>query len=220
MPMTTRQVVPAVLTLIGALALTYLRVLRPWMYRWGATDDEVAGVLPGDDLVQPGRPRTTRAVAVDAPVDAVWPWLAQIGEDRGGFYSYDRLERLVGADMHNAEEIYPQWQDVHVGDTVWLARRYGWRSAMIVAEVTPLSHLALVSVTDFDRIRHGDRASGAWTFVLRPADRGTRLIARGTGRPVGNPVYDIAHFVMERAMLRGLAGRAERAQSLSRDDRG
>lgn len=218
--MNTRQVVPAAFTFIGAAALAYQRVLRPWMYRWGATDDEVACVLPGDDLVEPGRARTTRALTVDAPVDAVWPWLAQIGEDRGGFYSYDLLERLAGADMHNAGEISPQWQDVHAGDTVWLARRYGSRAAMIIAEVTPLSHLALVSVTDFDRIRHGGRASGAWTFVLRPTDRGTRLIARGTGRPVGNPVYDIAHFVMERGMLRGLAGRAERPQSLSRDDHG
>ena len=84
-------------------------------------------VLPGDELVQPGVPRTTRAVTIDAPVDAVWPWLAQIGEDRGGFYSYSLLERAVGARIHNADAIHPEWQELRVGDTIWLARRYGER---------------------------------------------------------------------------------------------
>ena len=68
---------------------------------------------------------TTRALTIDAPIAAVWPWLAQIGEDRGGFYSYSVLERAVGAHIQNANTVHPEWQDVHVGDTVWLARHYG-----------------------------------------------------------------------------------------------
>jgi hypothetical protein len=123
------------------------------MYTWGARDDEVAAALPGDDLVAPNTPRNTRAVTVDAPVDAVWPWLAQIGEDRGGFYSYFLLERAVGADIRNADTVHPEWQDVRVGDTVWLARRYGTGARQVVAAVEPNSHLLLVSPMDFARVR-------------------------------------------------------------------
>ena len=95
------------------------------------------GVLPGDELVCANTPRTTRAVTIDAPIAAVWPWLAQIGEDRGGFYSYSLLERAVGAHIQNANTVHPEWQDVRVGDTVWLARRYGDAARQVVAAVEP-----------------------------------------------------------------------------------
>ena len=80
------------MAVFGVVALYRMRV-RPWMYTWGASDDEVTAVLPGDELVSAHTPRTTRALTIDAPIAAVWPWLAQIGEDRGGFYSYSVLER-------------------------------------------------------------------------------------------------------------------------------
>ena len=105
------------------------------MVRWrhgypagGQTIEETLAVLPGDELVAAGAPRTTRALTVDAPVEMVWPWLVQIGEGRGGFYSYSWLERAAGAHIHNANTIHTEWQNIHVGDTVWLARRYGDRS--------------------------------------------------------------------------------------------
>lgn len=109
--------------MVGVVAL-YRGRLRPWMYTWGAREDEVTAQLPGDELVEAHTPRTTRAVTIDAPIADVWPWLAQIGEDRGGFYSYSLLERAaVGAHVHNANSIHPEWQDIRVGDTVWLTRR-------------------------------------------------------------------------------------------------
>lgn len=191
----------------GAIGFYRLR-MRPWMYSWGARDDELAAVLPGDELVEPGVPRTTRAVTIDAPVDAVWPWLAQIGEGRGGFYSYSLLEQAVGADIHNARSIHPEWQDIHVGDTVWLARRYGELARQMVAAVVPSSHLVLMSPEDYQRVRQGERASGAWAFHLRSENGQTRLIARGSGGAVGNAAFDIAHFVMERKMLCGIRDRA------------
>src|SRR5664279_5205357 len=108
----------------AAIIELYRGRLRPWMYTWGADDDEVVGALPGDELFVAGAPRTTRALTIGAPPKAVWPWLAQIGEDRAGFYSYSLLERLAGAKIHNADTVHKEWQDVRVGDTVWLARRY------------------------------------------------------------------------------------------------
>jgi hypothetical protein len=142
----------------------------------------------------------------------VWPWLAQIGEDRAGFYSYSLLERAVGADMHNADTIHPEWQELRVGDTIWLARRYGERARQVVAAVKPKSHLVLMSADDFDRLRRGEKASGAWSFYLLPEVGWTRLIVRGSGGAVGHAAFDIPHFVMEQKMMRGLRKRAEQTR--------
>jgi hypothetical protein len=196
------------MALIGVVML-YRGRFRPWMYNWGAREDEVTASLPGDELVSAHTPRTTRAVTVDAPIDDVWPWLAQIGEDRGGFYSYSWLERAAGADIHNANTIHPEWQNVRVGDTVWLARRYGEVARQVVAAVEPSSHLVLMSPDDFQRVRRGDRASGSWGFYLREQDGWTRIVVRGSGGAVGHTAFDIAHFLMEQKMMRGIRHRAE-----------
>ncbi len=195
----------------AGIAAVYRWVLRPTMYGWGATDSEVAAELPGDDLVEPGSARTTRAITIDAPVEDVWPWLVQIGENRGGFYSYDALERLVGTRIHNADVVHPEWQQLQVGDTVWLAQRYGQRGRQLVAEIVPNSHLVLMSAADYDRVQRGEKAFGSWAFCLRPQSGGvTRLLVRGSGAPVGQSAFDIVHFLMERGMLRGIRERAQR----------
>ena len=181
------------------------------MYTWGASDDEIKAWLPGDELVASHTARTTRALTIDAPISAVWPWLAQIGEDRGGFYSYSVLERAVGAHIQNANTVHPEWQDVHVGDTVWLARRYGDAAKQVVAAVAPGAHLVLMSPGDFERVQQGMKASGAWGFYLRRKDGWTRLIARGSGGAVGHVAFDVPHFVMEQKMMRGIRDRAEHA---------
>ena len=96
----------------------YVFAIRPWHRRWGATDAEVSGSMPGDDLVEGANFQTTRAIDIDAPLEAVWPWLAQIGQGRGGFYSYDLLENLMGLDIHSADRILPEFQDLRVGDVI------------------------------------------------------------------------------------------------------
>ena len=91
----------------------------------------------------------------------MWPWLAQIGQDRGGFYSYESLENLAGCHMRNADEIHPEWQERRPGEIVYLHPRSGLR----VARFEPGRVLALEN----------------WgAFVLEPPGRDcTRLIARG-----------------------------------------
>lgn len=203
-----RPCLAGLLAVIGAVAL-YRGKLRPWLYTWGADDDEITAELAGDELVAATAPRTTRAVTIDAPICAVWPWLAQIGEDRGGFYSYSLLERAVGSHIHNANAIHSEWQDVRVGDTVWLARRYGDAARQMVAAVDPKSHLVLLAPDDFERVQRGEKASGAWGFYLRRKDGWTRLLARGSGGAVGHASFDVLHFVMEQKMMRGLRDRAQ-----------
>jgi hypothetical protein len=194
---------------VAGVAALYKRGLRPWMYQWGATDDEITAQLPGDALVATTGPPTTRAVTIDAPIADVWPWLAQIGEDRAGFYSYSWLERAVGAHIHNADSVHPEWQDIRVGDTVWLARRYGESARQVVAAVKPNSHLVLMSPADFERVQRGLKASGAWGFYLFEQGGWTRLVVRGSGGAVGHAAFDISHFVMEQKMMLGIRHRAE-----------
>ena len=90
--------------------------LRPRVMTWGATVEEVRQPLPGDDLIAMPLYVTTRGITVHAPAAAVWPWLVQLGQNRGGFYSYDFLENLMGLDIHNAEAVRPEWQDLKPGE--------------------------------------------------------------------------------------------------------
>ncbi len=191
------------------LAGVYRAEVKPRMSSWGANADEVGAPLPADELVRAGAPSTTRAITINAPVESVWPWLAQIGENRGGFYSYSWLERAAGAEIRNADVIHPEWQHPRVGDTVWLARRYGEMARQIVAAVKPNSHLVLMSPDDYGRVQRGEKAKGAWGFYLRGGSGRTRLLVRGSGGAVGHALFDIPHFVMEQKMMRGIRDRAE-----------
>src|SRR4051794_38799195 len=103
----------------------YVEWFQPWFRRWGATDAEIEEPWAADAFTEPGIVRHTRAVTIDAPVATVWPWLAQIGQDRAGFYSYEALENLAGCEMRNADEIHPEWQRRASGETVFLHRLYG-----------------------------------------------------------------------------------------------
>ncbi len=208
-----RALLADALAAVGVAALYHAHV-QPWMYTWGARPDEVDAVLPGDEIIEPGALRTTRGVTIDAPRQEVWAWLVQLGEGRGGFYSYSLLERAAGADIHNADAIHPQWQQLEVGDTIWLARRYGAKARQIVAAVEPKSHLVLVSPADFERLQRGQKATGAWAFVLRREAGWTRLLVRGSGGAVGRFWFDIPHFIMEQKMMRGIGARAQRTRRL------
>lgn len=205
---------------VGALAYKYC--LRPRYMRWGATDEEISRELPGDDLTSNWAWQSTRAVNINAPVEAVWPWLMQVGQDRGGFYSYTWLENLAGAGgMRNADAIVPEWQDRKVGDSVWLARpdRFGGAARQVVAALEPNQYMVLVSPTKAERLTTGDPGGeGAWAFVVEPIGEGTTrlLIRTRAGENTGFLrwlytffVFDPAHFVMERRMMLGIKERAE-----------
>ena len=99
---------------------------------------------------------------------------------------------------------------MQVGDSVWLARRYGAMGRQVVAAVEPKSYWVLMSEADYDRVLRGKKALGSWAFYLIPDGRRTRLLARGSGGAVGNATFDIPHFVMEQKMLRGIPDRAQR----------
>jgi hypothetical protein len=188
---------PSPLALVGTAATAlYALVIRPWHLRWGAEPEDERRELPGDELLPQDGIQILHAVTINAPVENVWPWLAQLGQDRGGFYSYEWLENLAGCEMKNADRIHPEWQHRELGEAVHLHPAGGLR----VTVFQPGRALGL---------------EGWGTFALEPvsSDR-TRLIARGgMPRGVGAVAYgllmEIPHFVMERRMLLGIRERAE-----------
>ena len=194
--------------------LTVVSLSAPWHRFWGSTPEELAMDLPGDEpLDGPPTYWIQHAVSIDAPPDVVWPWLAQLGTDKGGFYSYAWLERLFGLDVRNASRIVEEWQDVETGGFVmatppgylWFDEPLGWTLGLVEPNRVMVLEL--------------------WgAFVLEPihptARGGTRLIVRT--RSGGPPnllglamswfnltVFEPAHFIMERQMLLGVKRRAE-----------
>ncbi len=194
-----RYAIPFVVLLVAV----YLTGLHPWMMNWGSTPAEQQMPLPGDDLIPKDSGKTTLAITINAPSDVVWKWLVQVGQDRAGFYTYTWLENLTGADIHNANEIHPEWQHLNVGDS-WRTVSADWLGGLGKDAVSPVllsepGH-ALVLVM-----------FGA--YVINPIDAHTsRLLVRGESGPA-NPattiVLDPLVFTMARGMLIGLKARAE-----------
>jgi hypothetical protein len=177
---------------------TYDRAIR----NWGATDVEASSRLPGDELLEHADGVTTRAIEIDAPAAAVWPWLAQMGPSpRGGAYTYDWIENLLGLDMHSADRVLPEFQHQQVGDVLELGA-----NRMRLARLEPERVL----------VWRSEDGNWVWAFVLEPHDGGTRLISRNRFRlptlaaRVGMAPMVPGSLVMERKMLLGIKQRAER----------
>ena len=194
-------------------------LLRARYNRWGATDEECSTAMPGDELVPDPVLTSTRAVTVAAPPGAVWPWLAQIGQGRGGLYSYDDLENLLGLDIHSADEILPLHQQPGPGDLIRLGKPGS--PCFRVASVDPGRSLVLISADNMTEIAVPtpvvDGTGATWQWVLNPVREGraTRLVARqlNTHPPVQRLLWRVVEpigFVMERRMLLGIKERAER----------
>ena len=191
--------VPVALAVGTAL---YLRFLRRPTLTWGATDQEADARLPGDELLEEADGVATRAVDIDAPSASVWPWIAQMGPaPRGGAYTYDWIENLLGLGMHSADRVLPEFQHPEVGDIIG----YG-PNRMRVERVEPEHVLAWRS----------EDGNWAWTFVLEERNGSTRLISRNRFRlpslaaRLGMIPMEPASLVMERKMLLGIKERAER----------
>lgn len=202
---------------IGWLFVIYVAsvlAMRPWNLQWGSTSAERAMTLPGDEFVPVAHYRIDHAITIDAPPEAVWPWLIQIGQDRGGFYSYTKLENAVGARITNANTIVPEWQTRRVGELVptvpenYLRGTFG-RLGCKVLKIVPGEALVL---------------EGWGAFVVLPtSDNRTRMIVRTRGEglptlagvvtaPFGLLVFEPAHLIMERGMLLGIKKRAEHSR--------
>ncbi len=202
----------------GLLLLGFFAFVRPWYASWGADAAVAQAYLPGDALLWRGAPRETRAISIRAPAEAVWPWVAQIGQDRAGFYSYEILENLAGCEMKNLDFLVPARQRWEVGDKLWMfpPEKLGGIGYAPLAIYEP-GH-ALVFLTRRTGTPLSEPPDGTWAFVVEPIDAATsRLVVRGRARghlgllgaAFDRGIFEPVHFVMERKMLEGIKARAE-----------
>jgi hypothetical protein len=204
------------LLVILTLAVLYWFPIRRWMSRWGTTPSDLARVMAGDGLLVDPTYSGTMAVIVNAQPQHIWPWLVQMGYERGGLYSYDWLDRLFGyLDRPSATRILPEFQHLAVGDEIPLGRGPSWP----VAAIEPCRALVL-------DMRNMSAFDWVWQFGLYPIDeKRTRLVSRSRVRPqtvwarLFTYAIEPAGFVMTRRMLLGVKHRAEalRVQTSSRD---
>jgi len=190
---------------LGALGIANFALLREPVLTWGASDGEATSTLPGDDLLPDPDGESTRAITVDAPPSAVSPWIAQMGpRPRGGVYTYDWIENLLGLDIHTVDHVMPEYQHPEAGDEIGLGS-----NTMRIELVDPELTFALRSAD----------GNWLWSFNLIPDGGSTRLISRNRfrlptlGAKLGILPMEPGSLVMERKMLLGIKSRAERPAS-------
>jgi len=196
----------SILVVILTFGALYWFPIRRWMNQWGTTPSDLARVMAGDRLLAEWTYSGTTAVTVDARPEHIWPWLVQIGYQRGGLYSYDWLDRLFDyLDRPSATRILPEFQHLAVGDVIPLGQGPGWP----VAVIEPNRALVL-------DMRNLGGLDWVWQFELHPIDETrTRLISRSRVRAHAvwarllTHAIEPAGFVMTRRMLLGLKERGE-----------
>jgi hypothetical protein len=190
-------------------------LLRGRRRRWGSTEEERALRLPGDEFVPTPRWTYDHAIEIAAPRSAVWPWIIQLGQGRGGFYSYEGLENLVGCQIHNVYEIRPELQQLEVGQTIVTHGRSGYGPP-----VTRIEHERALVLGGPPNER-GSQSTWAFHLLDRP-DGTTRLLERGRGLPgdglgeklgFGPCLMDPIGFVMSKKMLRTIKRLAEASEN-------
>ena len=183
------------------IALVYWFLIHPSYMNWGATSAEIKMNFPGNELISSNRIISTRAININARKEKIWPWIAQTGQNRGGFNSYYWLENLFAAKMINADRVHPEWQNPQPGDTVYYGKNEGY------------------AIVSFAKSNEYYSLSG-WTFLLQKIDSAnTRLIVRYPSMEVKQSkfaklyyygLFEPLHFIMETGMMMGIKQKAER----------
>jgi hypothetical protein len=172
---------------LAAVVFLSWPVTRRWLGNLGAEESDRSRDWPGDGLVSDPDTVFTRAIDIDAPPSSVWPWLVQFGLGRGGFYSYELLERMAGIPVRNVESILPQMQSLEVGDEILIHPN---APGIPVAEVVPGERICFgVSEELEDRFEVPDPRR-SWSMYLHPRTAsGTRLLLRGCVEPLRRPTW-------------------------------
>lgn len=205
----------------------YIYVIRPWHMSWGATSAELTRPLPNDDLVPNPKAKATHGITLNAKAAEVWPWIAQIGQGRGGFYSYDWLENLFGCDIHNVDRILPEFQELREGDGIKLHPK---APPLAIVTLDPPHALVIRGGKDLAPDQPDDPSflqlhrlkAYTWAFVLVDQPDGTsRFLARvhADWHPglINFFRYRLflepAHSIMQRKMNLGLKACVESASA-------
>jgi hypothetical protein len=191
---------------LSAILVVTVILLTPWMDRWGATDEEIAATLPGDELLARPASFVNRAVTIQARPEQIYPWIVQLGAGKGGYYSYSWFETyFLNCQLVNADRIHAEWQDLKVGNEVKMCPGKSGPPPYTVAMIKPKQAVVLGH-------QENNQWVDLWQFVILPQQDGSsRLILRTRTNAVGG-FWDVIHpgiFIMERGMLLGIRDRAE-----------
>jgi hypothetical protein len=214
--MTERRIGRSILDALSGLPLFATAPLRrPWHLRWGATDEEVRGRMPGDELVPKASFNGTRAITVHAPPDMVWPWIVQMGYRRAGFYTYALVDN---AGYESADRILEEYQPTRLGDWLPMAKK--------VNETTAFK----VRAFELNESLLWEKPDSTWAWKLTPLAGGrTRLLCRLKVRYAwespGSAILtlillEFGDFPMMRRVLEGIKARAERMARSRADEPG
>lgn len=223
---------PALEGTIGAVHIVWALITNPVLryrrMRWGVNTIELNRPYPGDELNPDPKWGYTHAVTIHAPAESVWPWLAQLGQEKGGFYSYEWLENLVGCDIHNADRIHNEYQTLQVGDGI---RLHPNMPPLPIVDLEPNRYILLHGCENTDTHRPFDVMQAfpehylnvTWLFYIHPESDGTsRLISKFqidyhfsllNWLCFGPLLVEPVSYVMDRKMLLGIKTRVERPSS-------
>ena len=199
----------AILILIGFLIAIYAFAVQPWYSKWGATVPEQQMSLPGDEIVIKPNWKYTQAISIHASPGEIWQWLVQIGQGRGGFYSFELLENMIGCDIHNADHIIPEFQQLVVGDSIKLHPEAPGIPVVLVDSATAI----VMGGSDPNQIN-----AASWSLLIKASDvTTTRMIARfrsSYSPTLGNVLLQRifvqpTSLFMQKRMLIGIKQRAE-----------
>jgi hypothetical protein len=199
--------VTGLLVFIAIVGIEAVIALMPWMDRWGATDDELSTLLTGDGLVPAPRITYTRAISIHATPEQIYPWIVQLGAEKGGMYSYEWFEtNILRCELINADHIHPEWQNLKVGDPMKMCPGTSGPPPYEIAILKPNQAIVM-----------GHKDNGAWVeawqFNLVPQEDGTtRLVIRSRSSAEGL-IWDVirpGEFIMMRGMMLGIKERAEK----------
>lgn len=189
-----------------AALLSYVFLIRPWHMKWGATKEQVERPMAGDEEVKQPIHVTTRTITIQAKTEEIWPWLVQMGYGRGGMYSYDWLDRVMGIlDKESTREILPEHQHLEVGDEIPMGSGPSWPVKAIEPNRSLVLHIEEPGVDI------------TWSYLLEPVgEERTRLVLRirtwlkvRVGMIPLLAVMDPGEFLMVRKHLLGIKERAE-----------
>jgi hypothetical protein len=208
---------------IGGACLMAAAIITPFLrfrrLTWGATKEEVSAVLPGDDLIPTLKWQYTNSITIHAAPEDVWPWLVQIGQGRGGFYSYQALENLVGCKIYNADKILSEFQQLKAGDTMYLAPQVPFPVVLVESGRTIVLYFdSRTGIPQKPGTRSMSPFASSWLFYLENTDDKTaRLISRfriSYNPSMGNNIAygyltEAIATTMQKKMLQGIRQRAE-----------
>lgn len=202
--------------------LLILPFLRSKYRKWGSTYEELHRKLPGDELVKDVKGWYQHAININAATADVWPWIVQLGQNKGGFYSYELLENIVGSKIHTADNIVPEYQDTVVGDKVAMTPK---AAPYIVTAIDPGKAFVLQLRVNLQTQETVDNAQllpdkyqdSSWVFFLEEdAEGNTRLISRSRNdwnqsktNTLFYGIFGVISMAMDRKMLKGIKKRAE-----------